>query len=105
MQKFWAETPTPTIGFMALDLSDPDVLDQLADGVARGLRGVKLYPVRAQEWGVVDKLLPGPDYPMWTPGEAVAGPRALTEVGPGIEPARLEWLFDGDPRAAPGVTA
>ena len=35
------------IGFMALDPSDADVLDQLADGVARGLRGIKLYPVLA----------------------------------------------------------
>ncbi len=205
VEKFCAETSTPTRGFMALDLSDPDVLDQLADGVSRGLRGVKLYPVlahfdardeahdrffaaataanlvvlwhmgatpspegrlelsnpllvddvarrhpgltqiiahmghpwqretmvvlrksrhvfadvsaawarpydghraliRAQEWGVVDKLLFGSDYPMWTPTEAVAGLRALTDVGPGIDPATIEWLVDGDARAALGVT-
>ncbi|GAA0924003.1 amidohydrolase family protein [Virgisporangium aurantiacum] len=204
VEKFCTETSTPTLGFMALDLSDPDVLDQLADGVTRGLRGVKLYPIlahfdardeahdrffaaataanlvvlwhmgatpspegrlelsnpllvddvarrhpeltqiiahmghpwqretmvvlrksrnvfadvsaawarpydghrallRAQEWGVVDKLLFGSDYPMWTPAEAVAGLRALTGVGPGIEPATIEWLVDGDPRAALGV--
>jgi predicted TIM-barrel fold metal-dependent hydrolase len=47
VQNFCAETETPTIGFMALDLADADVLDQLGDGIARGLRGVKLYPVLA----------------------------------------------------------
>lgn len=46
-ERFCAETTTETIGFMALDPADPDVLDQLADGVARGLRGIKLYPVLA----------------------------------------------------------
>lgn len=44
---FCANTETPTVGFMALDPCDPDVLDQLADGVARGLGGIKLYPVLA----------------------------------------------------------
>jgi hypothetical protein len=47
VQWFCAQTQTDTVGFMALDLGDPDVLDQLADGVSRGLRGVKLYPVLA----------------------------------------------------------
>jgi predicted TIM-barrel fold metal-dependent hydrolase len=47
VERFCAETSTPTVGFMALDLADPDVLDQLDDGIARGLRGVKLYPVLA----------------------------------------------------------
>jgi predicted TIM-barrel fold metal-dependent hydrolase len=47
VEDFCARTTTNTVGFMALDLSDPDVLEQLADGVARGLRGVKLYPVLA----------------------------------------------------------
>jgi predicted TIM-barrel fold metal-dependent hydrolase len=32
---------------MALDLADPDVVQQLADGVQLGMRGVKLYPVLA----------------------------------------------------------
>ncbi|WTW99001.1 amidohydrolase family protein [Streptomycetaceae bacterium NBC_01309] len=44
---FCAETETETVGFMALDLADDDVMEQLADGIARGLRGVKLYPVLA----------------------------------------------------------
>lgn len=38
---------TPTVGFMALDPADPDVLDQLDEGVALGLQGIKLYPVLA----------------------------------------------------------
>jgi hypothetical protein len=46
VQQFCAETATNTVGFMALDPSD-DVLDQLRDGVQRGLGGVKLYPVQA----------------------------------------------------------
>ncbi|GAB3431172.1 amidohydrolase family protein [Flindersiella endophytica] len=45
--EFCAATSTNTVGFMSLDLSDPDVLKQLEDGVARGLRGIKLYPVLA----------------------------------------------------------
>jgi hypothetical protein len=45
--RFCQDTATPTVGFMSLDLSDPDVFDQLADGVANGLRGIKLYPVLA----------------------------------------------------------
>ncbi|MGI5238335.1 amidohydrolase family protein [Dactylosporangium sp. CA-139066] len=210
VQRFCEQTATDTIGFMALDLSDPDVMDQLADGIARGLRGVKLYPVlahfdprdeahdpfftaaaeaglivlwhmgatpspegrlelsnpllvddvarrhpglrqiiahlghpwqretvvvlrknrnvfgdvsaswarpldgfmalvRAQEWGVVPKLLFGSDFPMWTPVDAVAGLRALAEMRPGglprIERATVEWLIDGDPRAALGLAA
>lgn len=32
---------------MSLGLSDPDVMDQLAEGLPLGLRGVKLYPVPA----------------------------------------------------------
>ena len=44
---FCANTQTKTVGFMALDPSDDDVLDQLADGVARGLGGIKLYPILA----------------------------------------------------------
>lgn len=44
---FCAQTRTDTVGFMALDLTDPDLLDQMADGVARGLRGIKLYPILA----------------------------------------------------------
>ena len=42
---FCRETRTDTIGFMALDLADPDVLDHMREGVDLGLRGIKLYPV------------------------------------------------------------
>jgi hypothetical protein len=95
VEKFVAETSTPTIGFMALDLGDPDVLGQLvmlrksrnvfADVSAAWARPYDGYRalVRAQEWGVVNKLLFGSDYPMWTPAEAV----------------------DGDPRTALGVNS
>lgn len=208
VERFCAETSTNTIGFMALDLSDADVLAQLADGIARGLRGVKLYPVlahfdprdeaydpfftaateaglivlwhmgttpspqgrleltnpllvddvarrhpdlrqiiahlghpwqretivvlrkarnvfgdvsaswarpldgfmalvRAQEWGVTEKLLFGSDFPMWTPAEAVTGLRGLAQMRPAglpaIKPETIEWLLDGDPRAALGL--
>ncbi|MEU7002284.1 amidohydrolase family protein [Nonomuraea sp. NPDC046570] len=207
--RFCADTTTDTVGFMALDPTDPDVLEQLADGVARGLRGIKLYPVlarfdprdrahdpfyraaeeaglvllwhmgatpsphgdlavsdplgvdvvaqrhpgltqiiahlghpwqretmivlrknarvfsdvsatwarpldgflslvRAQEWGVTDKLLFGSDYPLWTPDEAAKGLRALTAIQiPGLEGVRketVEELLDGDPRALLGVS-
>jgi predicted TIM-barrel fold metal-dependent hydrolase len=44
---FRAASKTETIGFMALDPSDADVLEQLEEGVALGLRGIKLYPVLA----------------------------------------------------------
>lgn len=209
VEKFCASTRTSTVGFMSLDPTDPDVLEQLADGVARGLRGIKLYPVlalfdprdarfdpfyqaaldaglvllwhmgatpspvgdlsvsqplvvdsvarrfpdlvqiiahmghpwqretivvlrknrrvfsdvsanwarpqdgfhalvRAQEWGVVDKLLFGSDYPVWTPAQAVAGLRALGEMKPAglpwIEPSTIDHLLDSDPRPLLGLT-
>jgi predicted TIM-barrel fold metal-dependent hydrolase len=44
---FCADAKGNTIGFMALDPTDTDVLEQLAEGVELGLRGVKLYPVLA----------------------------------------------------------
>jgi predicted TIM-barrel fold metal-dependent hydrolase len=45
--EFCARSKTKTIGLMALDPCDADVLDQLQDGLSLGLRGVKLYPVLA----------------------------------------------------------
>lgn len=206
--EFCARTTTPTVGFMSLDLSDPDVMDQFEEGIELGLRGIKLYPVlahfdprdrghdtvyraaaerglvilwhmgaspsragdlryadpllvddvamrhpglvqiiahlahpwqretmlvlrknpsvfsdvsaswarpfdgfhalvRAQEWGVVDKLLFGSDYPMWTPTEAVKGLRALAELHagtlPGIEPETLSRLLEHDPSEQLGI--
>jgi predicted TIM-barrel fold metal-dependent hydrolase len=44
---FCKATKTKTIGFMALDPSDADVLEQMKDGIRLGLKGIKLYPVLA----------------------------------------------------------
>jgi uncharacterized protein len=209
VERFCAQTKTDTIGFMSLDPTDPDALEQMADGVARGLRGIKLYPVlalfdprdvrfdpfytaaqqyglvvlwhmgatpspagdlsvsnplvvdevarrhpalvqiiahlghpwqretivtlrknrnvfsdvsaswarpydgfralvRAQEWGVVDKLLFGSDYPIWTPQEAIAGLRELAAVDlrglPTVRKETVEHLLDVDPRQRLGLT-
>ncbi|MFY1669635.1 amidohydrolase family protein [Plantactinospora sp. WMMB334] len=208
VEEFCARTRTETVGFMSLDPTDPDVLEQLADGVARGLRGIKLYPVlalfdprdarydafyraaaghglvllwhmgatpspagdlsvsnplvvdevarrhpelrqiiahlghpwqretivtlrknrnvfadisaawarpydgfralvRAQEWDVVEKLLFGSDYPMWTPEQAVTGLRELAAMKPAglpsIRAETVEHLLDSDPRDRLGL--
>lgn len=208
VESFCAETETNTIGFMALDLNDADVLEQLADGVARGLGGVKLYPVlahfdprdelhdpfyraateaglivlwhmgttpspegrlevsnplivddvarrhpdlrqiiahlghpwqreaivvlrknrnvfgdvsaswarpldgylalaRAQEWGVVPKLLFGSDFPLWTPAAAAVALRELADLKPSGLPAiqseTIDWILEGDPCVALGL--
>lgn len=42
---FCENTETATIPFMALDPSQPDAFDHLEDGLRRGFRGIKLYPV------------------------------------------------------------
>lgn len=47
VQWFCAQTETNTVPFMALDPSDVDVFEQLEDGLARGFRGIKLYPTSA----------------------------------------------------------
>lgn len=44
---FVAKTKTNCIGFMALDPSDDDAIEQLRYGVQLGLRGIKLYPILA----------------------------------------------------------
>jgi predicted TIM-barrel fold metal-dependent hydrolase len=44
---FCKATRTKTIGFMSLDPADADVLEQVDEGIALGLKGVKLYPVLA----------------------------------------------------------
>jgi len=73
---------------------------------ARPLDGY-LALARAQEWHVVDKLLFGSDFPLWTPADAARSLRELAATGrdglPPIEPATLEWLLHGDPRQALGV--
>ena len=45
--QFCRETRTPTVGFMALDPGDTDIMDQVDEGIELGLQGVKLYPVLA----------------------------------------------------------
>lgn len=206
---FVRRTTANCIGFMALDPSDDDVLEQLRHGVELGLRGIKLYPVlahfdpreekydpfyraatdaglivlwhmgatpspegrldysqplvvdevarrhpgltqiiahlghpwqretmvilrknrrvfsdvsaswarpadghraliRAQEWGVVDKLLFGSDFPIWTPAEAIAGLTKMGEIAvpagaPTLAKETLDWILNGDPRPALGV--
>jgi predicted TIM-barrel fold metal-dependent hydrolase len=64
--------------------------------------------VRAQEWEVVDKLLFGSDFPLWTPAEAVAGLKRLSQLpvpqgAPTVATETIDWLLHGDPRAALGV--
>lgn len=209
VERFSAEVGIDTVAFMSLDLSDPRYPEVLADGIARGFRGVKLYPtaglfdpsseefdsfyreatarglvllwhqgatpipearlslsmpflidevarrhpdltqviahmahpwqreaiivirknvrvfadvsanwarpqdgfhalVRAQEWGVVGKLLFGSDYPHWTPREAAEGLRALGEMRPKgmphIERATIEHLLESDHLATLGLS-
>lgn len=205
---FCARADIDTVPFMALDLGDPGWEAEFDDGIARGFRGVKLYPVlarfdpeseehdhfyrratehglvvlwhqgatpdaagslaysqplvidevarrhpgltqviahmahpwqrdaivvirknprvfadvsaswarpsegfpalvSAQEWGVVDKLLFGSDYPHWTPAEAVAGLRSLAARRPvdmpHIEESTIEHLLETDHLAALGL--
>jgi len=54
--------------------------------------------VRAQEWGVVNKLLFGSDFPLWTPLEAKQGLKKLQSysVGnlPGIAPETIDTILN-----------
>jgi predicted TIM-barrel fold metal-dependent hydrolase len=185
--EFCGATRTKTIGFMALDPTDEDVMEQMENGIDCGLRGIKLYPVlslfdatdekyddffqvaqdnrlpilwhmgasaspiadlslsqpliidnvarrfpnltqiiahighpwqretlmvirknrrvfsdisaswarpyegfnaliRAQEWGVVDKLLFASDFPLWTPKDAIAGLWEISKIRAGTLP-------------------
>jgi predicted TIM-barrel fold metal-dependent hydrolase len=66
--------------------------------------------VNAQEWGVVDKLVFGSDYPLWTPEEAVAGLRRVAEVDPGgslprVDPQTIETIMASDPLRVLGIAA
>lgn len=47
LARFCSEATTPTVGFMSLDPLDADVMDQVEEGIALGLQGVKLDPVLA----------------------------------------------------------
>jgi len=57
--------------------------------------------------GVVDRLLFGSDYPMWTPKEAVEGLRELARSGgsglPRVHDDTLDQILAGDPLVALGL--
>ena len=63
--------------------------------------------VNAQEWGVVDKLLFGSDYPLWTPNETVEGLRGLVRMGaegfPRVQPETVKRILNKDPRRQLGI--
>jgi predicted TIM-barrel fold metal-dependent hydrolase len=63
--------------------------------------------VRAQEWGVVDKLLFGSDYPIWTPQQAADGLREIAanrvEGMPAVSQELLDHLLHGDHRERLGL--
>lgn len=63
--------------------------------------------VHAQEWGVVDRLLFGSDFPLWTPAEAIAALRKLTELHAGnlprVEEATLDALLGADALVSLGL--
>ena len=210
LARFCDSTRTNTIGFMALDPSDPDALEQMKYGVELGLKGVKLYPVlahfdatdpafgkffealianrlpvlwhvgttpspagdlklsmpmmiddvarrhpelvqimahmghpwqretlailrknhrvfadvsaswarpfdgfhalvRAQEWGVVDKLLFGSDFPLWTPAEAIQGLFEISELRSGglphVTTETVEQILDQEALTLLGLDA
>jgi len=50
--------------------------------------------VRAQEWGVVDKLLFGSDYPLWTPKQAIAGLHEIAAMRAGSLPFVAEETIE-----------
>src|SRR5690606_24199096 len=47
VEDFCAQLDVASVPFVALDLLDPEWEAQLEDGIARGFRGVKLYPALA----------------------------------------------------------
>jgi len=48
LHNFLKKVEVKTIGFMALDPNDKDVLEQMREGVSFGFRGIKLYPTLAK---------------------------------------------------------
>lgn len=85
-----------------------NVFTDVSASWARPLDGY-LALVRAQEWGIVDRLLFGSDYPMWTPREATEGLRELARSGgaglPRVGDETLDWLLNGNPLAELGLGA
>ena len=84
-----------------------NVFGDVSASWARPLDGY-LALARAQEWSVVPKLLFGSDFPLWTPAQAAAGLRQIAAMRPAgmphIATDTLDWLIDGDPRGALGLT-
>jgi predicted TIM-barrel fold metal-dependent hydrolase len=89
--RFCDQTKAKTIGFMALDPSDIDVLDQLDEGRRLGLRGIKLYPVLAGFYPADPALAP-----FYRAVEAYGLP-LMWHVG--TTPSRLGTLRDSTPLA------
>jgi predicted TIM-barrel fold metal-dependent hydrolase len=65
--------------------------------------------VRAQEWDVVDKLLFGSDFPLWTPDEGIAGLRELASLRSGTLPyvrsETVERIIEADSAVLLGLRA
>lgn len=63
--------------------------------------------VHAQEWGVVDRLLFGSDFPLWTPAEAIEALQKLVgiEAGglPRVEQSTIDRLLSIDALAELGL--
>lgn len=61
--------------------------------------------LNAQEWGVVDRLFAGSDYPLWTPREVVDGLHGLAALRlgdglPTVAPETVAAILASDPLAA-----
>jgi len=82
---------------------NPNVYADISGMWTRSMDGY-LALVNAQEWGCVNKLLFGSDYPLWTPKETVEGLRGLTEMGaeglPRVANETIETILKSDPRKA-----
>ena len=63
--------------------------------------------VNAQEWGVVDRLIFGSDFPLWTPQETIDGLYKLTEIGasgfPRVTEDTIKTILNNNTRALLGL--
>ncbi len=64
--------------------------------------------LNAQEWGVIDHLFAGSDYPLWTPNEVIdglhhLGSLRLGEGLPAVASETIQTILDSDPFAALGI--
>lgn len=86
---------------------NPRVFSDVSALWARPADGYRAL-VRAQEWGVVDKLLFGSDYPLWTPRQATDGLHEIAdhhiEGMPRIGDDVLDHLLHADPSARLGLS-